>query len=65
MLIHKSQEKMFLIVLMLIISTFTEGASHRMIFDKTMQVKQLSVVEAHGILLLRADKGKIQSSCFS
>ncbi|CAL1295904.1 unnamed protein product [Larinioides sclopetarius] len=33
-----------------------EGSSHRLIFDKSLQVKQLSVVEAHGILLLRADK---------
>lgn len=29
-----------------------------MIFDKTITVKQLSVVEAHGILLMRIDKGK-------
>ncbi|GIY69217.1 hypothetical protein CEXT_544151 [Caerostris extrusa] len=35
-----------------------EGASHRLIFDKSLQVKQISVVEAHGILLLRADKGR-------
>ncbi|GFU79128.1 hypothetical protein TNCV_2136511 [Trichonephila clavipes] len=35
-----------------------EGSSHRLIFDKSLQVKQLSVVEAHGILLLRADKGR-------
>ncbi|XP_015903214.1 GTPase-activating Rap/Ran-GAP domain-like protein 3 isoform X3 [Parasteatoda tepidariorum] len=35
-----------------------EGASHRLIFDKSVQVKQLSVVEAHGILLIRADKGR-------
>ncbi|KAG8234166.1 hypothetical protein J437_LFUL013468, partial [Ladona fulva] len=33
-----------------------EGLSQRVIFDKTVVVKQLSVVEAHGILLLRADK---------
>jgi hypothetical protein len=26
-------------------------------FDKTVAVKQLHVVEAHGILLFRADKG--------
>lgn len=36
----------------------TEGVAHRPIFDKNVQVKQLSVVEAHGILLIRADKGK-------
>ncbi|XP_042205762.1 GTPase-activating Rap/Ran-GAP domain-like protein 3 isoform X2 [Homarus americanus] len=33
-----------------------EGVAHRLVFDKSVQVKQLSVVEAHGILLLRADK---------
>ncbi|KAK3891489.1 hypothetical protein Pcinc_004619 [Petrolisthes cinctipes] len=33
-----------------------EGVAHRAIFDKSVQVKQLSVVEAHGILLLRVDK---------
>ncbi|XP_071495920.1 GTPase-activating Rap/Ran-GAP domain-like protein 3 isoform X1 [Diadema antillarum] len=35
-----------------------EGLSPRMIFDKTVSFKQLSVVEAHGLLLARADKGK-------
>ncbi|XP_077987218.1 GTPase-activating Rap/Ran-GAP domain-like protein 3 [Glandiceps talaboti] len=35
-----------------------EGLSARLIFDKSVQVKQLSVVEAHGLLLFRADKGK-------
>ncbi|XP_030853506.1 GTPase-activating Rap/Ran-GAP domain-like protein 3 [Strongylocentrotus purpuratus] len=35
-----------------------EGLSPRMIFDKTVAFKQLSVVEAHGLLLARADKGK-------
>lgn len=35
-----------------------EGMTHRLIFDKTLPVKQLSVVEAHGILLLRAEKGR-------
>lgn len=28
-----------------------------MIFDKTVQIKQLTVVEAHGILLVRTDRG--------
>ncbi|XP_042861693.1 GTPase-activating Rap/Ran-GAP domain-like protein 3, partial [Penaeus japonicus] len=36
----------------------TEGVAHRLIFDKSVQVKQLSVVEAHGILLIRVDKGR-------
>ncbi|XP_022643618.1 GTPase-activating Rap/Ran-GAP domain-like protein 3 isoform X3 [Varroa destructor] len=35
-----------------------EGLQHRQIFDKSVQVKQLSVVEAHGILLLRTDRGR-------
>ena len=29
-----------------------------MIFDKTVVIKQLNVVEAHGLLLFRADKGQ-------
>lgn len=37
----------------------TDGVSHKQIFDKSVLVKQLHVVEAHGILLFRADKGKI------
>lgn len=33
--------------------------SHRLLFDKSVQIKQLDVVEQHGILLFRAgDKGK-------
>ncbi len=36
----------------------TEGGTCRMIFDKTVQIKQLTVVEAHGILLVRTDRGK-------
>ncbi|XP_047352106.1 GTPase-activating Rap/Ran-GAP domain-like protein 3 isoform X3 [Vespa velutina] len=36
-----------------------EGLSHRMIFDESVQIKQLDVVEQHGILLFRGiDKGK-------
>ncbi|XP_014288553.3 GTPase-activating Rap/Ran-GAP domain-like protein 3 isoform X2 [Halyomorpha halys] len=35
-----------------------DGISHRQIFDKTVIVKQLTVVEAHGILLIRVDKVK-------
>ncbi|XP_074025682.1 GTPase-activating Rap/Ran-GAP domain-like protein 3 isoform X2 [Leptinotarsa decemlineata] len=30
-----------------------DGSSHRLIFDKTLQVRQLNVVEPHGIFLLR------------
>ncbi|XP_068243929.1 GTPase-activating Rap/Ran-GAP domain-like protein 3 [Palaemon carinicauda] len=40
------------------LSAFKEGVAHRPIFDKSVQVKQLSVVEAHGILLIRVDKGR-------
>ena len=35
-----------------------EGAFPRLIFDKTVVIKQLNVVEAHGLLLFRADKGE-------
>ncbi|XP_060525674.1 GTPase-activating Rap/Ran-GAP domain-like protein 3 isoform X2 [Cylas formicarius] len=31
-----------------------DGNSHRPIFDKSLQIRQLNVVEPHGILLLRA-----------
>lgn len=31
----------------------SDGSSHRLIFDKTLLVKQIDVVEHHGILLLR------------
>jgi hypothetical protein len=40
---------------------FTESMSHRLVFDKTVAVKQLHVVEAHGILLFRADKGNLSN----
>lgn len=36
----------------------TEGVRPRMLFDKTVSIKQLNVVEAHGILIFRADKGR-------
>ncbi|XP_025830700.1 GTPase-activating Rap/Ran-GAP domain-like protein 3 isoform X2 [Agrilus planipennis] len=39
-----------------------DGSSHRLVFDKTLQVKQMSVVESHGIVLLRigpTKEGKI------
>ncbi|XP_015599413.1 GTPase-activating Rap/Ran-GAP domain-like protein 3 isoform X2 [Cephus cinctus] len=36
-----------------------DGLSHRLLFDKTVQIKQLDVVEQHGILLFRAgEKGR-------
>ncbi|XP_076182297.1 GTPase-activating Rap/Ran-GAP domain-like protein 3 isoform X2 [Ptiloglossa arizonensis] len=36
-----------------------DSLSHRLIFDESVQIKQLEVVEQHGILLFRAgDKGK-------
>ncbi|XP_022255990.1 GTPase-activating Rap/Ran-GAP domain-like protein 3, partial [Limulus polyphemus] len=35
-----------------------EGVIHRPIFDRTVQIKQVNVVEEHGILIFRADKGK-------
>ena len=33
-----------------------------MIFDKTVLIKQLTVVEAHGILLVRTDRGLFEST---
>lgn len=39
-----------------------DGLSHRLIFDESVQIKQLDVVEQHGIILFRAgDKGKESS----
>ncbi|XP_070176881.1 GTPase-activating Rap/Ran-GAP domain-like protein 3 [Littorina saxatilis] len=35
-----------------------EGQAPRQIFDKSVCVKQLSVVEVHNLLILRVDKGK-------
>lgn len=35
-----------------------EGLNHRSIFDKSVPVKQLDVVEAHNLLIFRCDKGK-------
>ncbi|XP_014215307.1 GTPase-activating Rap/Ran-GAP domain-like protein 3 [Copidosoma floridanum] len=36
-----------------------DSMTHRLLFDKSVQIKQLNVVEQHGILLFRAgDKGK-------
>lgn len=37
----------------------SDGISHRQIIEKSVSIRQLSVVEAHGILLFRADKGNI------
>ena len=39
-----------------------EGSHPRMIFDRTVTIKQLNVVEAHGLLVFRADKGECDSS---
>lgn len=36
---------------------FPEGLNHRSIFDKSVPVKQLDVVEAHNLLIFRCDKG--------
>ena len=35
----------------------SEGVAPRIIFDKSVAVKQLSVVEPHGLLIMRTDKG--------
>lgn len=39
-----------------------DGVSQRQIFDKTIQANQLNVVEAHGILLFRAERGTYTST---
>jgi len=39
------------------VNLFSESMSHHLLFDKTVAVKQLHVVEAHGILLFRTDRG--------
>ncbi|XP_063906310.1 GTPase-activating Rap/Ran-GAP domain-like protein 3 isoform X2 [Zophobas morio] len=39
-----------------------DGTSHHQIFDRSLQVRQLSVVEAHGILLLRAAHSSKESN---
>lgn len=37
--------------------TLAEGLNHRSIFDKSVLIKQLDVVEAHNLLIFRCDKG--------
>ncbi|XP_028407633.1 GTPase-activating Rap/Ran-GAP domain-like protein 3 isoform X2 [Dendronephthya gigantea] len=40
-----------------------EGGTMRQLFDKTVDVKQLFVDEEHGLLVLRADKGRDGKVC--
>ncbi|XP_046368417.1 GTPase-activating Rap/Ran-GAP domain-like protein 3 isoform X2 [Haliotis rufescens] len=40
------------------IMVLEEGLPPRAIFEKTVSVRQLSVVEAHGLLIMRSEKGK-------
>ena len=42
-----------------------EGTAPRIIFDKSVSVKQLNVVEAHGLLIFLADKGEKTLQCMS
>lgn len=42
---------------LIILGFFPEGLNHRSIFDKSVPVKQLDVVEAHNLLIFRCDKG--------
>lgn len=37
----------------------TDGLPPRLIFDKTVLIKQLSIVEAHGLMVMRVQKGNI------
>ncbi|XP_017784573.1 PREDICTED: GTPase-activating Rap/Ran-GAP domain-like protein 3 isoform X2 [Nicrophorus vespilloides] len=41
-----------------------DGNSHRLLFDKTLQVRQVNVVEPHGILLLRAGQSNKESKVY-
>lgn len=50
---------MFLALLSITVSCVVEGATSRMLFDKTIPIKQLDVVEDYGLLLYRTDKGII------
>lgn len=40
-------------LLIALIHPLSDGVSHRLVLDKTLQVRQIDVVEHHGILLLR------------
>lgn len=40
----------------------TDGLPPRLIFDKTVLIKQLSIVEAHGLMVMRVQKGNIIST---
>ncbi|XP_036368697.1 GTPase-activating Rap/Ran-GAP domain-like protein 3 isoform X2 [Octopus sinensis] len=35
-----------------------EGVSPRLVLDKSISAKQINIIEQHGLLLIRADKGK-------
>ena len=35
-----------------------EGAPSRLLFDKTISVRQIDVIEEHGLLICRTDKGE-------
>ena len=37
--------------------SFITGSKHRYMFDKSVVAKQMSIVEAFGLLLFRVDKG--------
>ena len=41
------------------IAYVVEGTTSRMLFDKTIPIKQLDVVEDYGLLIYRTDKGII------
>lgn len=42
----------------------SDGNSHRLIFDKTLQAKQVHVVEHHGIMLLRAGQSNKEGKIY-
>ena len=42
-----------------------DGIVPRLIFDKSVSVKQISVIEPHGLLILRTDKGMLYPVYFN
>lgn len=60
----KSSKKLYIILLRheyvhtVSFGVLTENVQPRLIFDKTVLVKQLNIVEAHGLMVMRVQKGR-------
>ena len=50
---------MFLTLFTITVDYVVEETTSRMLFDKTIPIKQLDVVEDYGLLIYRTDKGII------